>query len=240
MVLEDSFLSFWRDGYKKGYWYLLVLAIYYFCLAPCTLWSRQKHSVLFDLLYGITVFFLFKIALFFFATSMKDYLSLSLCANLWIYFYGSHILRKYDMIPLLMEKKWVYTLCFCAYIPLLLLYDNGVIVRFGQSVAIAAIVSLLFLFRKREDNRTLLEKGLSYLGRHTLDIYIYHYFFLRIIHLDALGKWFINTHNYLLEIALLILLALAVSVACVLLGMIIRQSEALRLLVYGQIPDKTN
>lgn len=83
--------------------------------------------------------------------------------------------------------------------------------------------------------RSKIENLLAWIGKGTLDIYIFHYFILQIINIPILGNWFIETSNYFLEVIFLCILSIIISCACICIGRTIRLSPLLTQIVYGKI-----
>lgn len=155
-------------------------------------------------------------------------------SNLWLYFYAGFLVRRYNGINQLKKSSLLFSVALISYIPLLILYDNGTLVHFAQIVPLTIMIILLYLFVYRNDKYSKTENLLAWIGKGTLDIYIYHYFILQIINIPYLGNWFISTSNYFFEIILLCILSISISCVCVMWGRIIRLSPLLTKIVYGK------
>jgi len=68
------------------------------------------------------------------------------------------------------------------------------------------------------ENETWVNSQLLLIGNHTLDIYIYHYFFIRFINID-----FVRAYHPLLELAFISILTLMIVYASMGVGMMIRK-----------------
>ena len=100
-------------------------------------------------------------------------------------------------------------------------------------MALAFIVAVSYLFIQREDCNTFVDRQLGYLGRHTLDIYIYHYFFIHITNLRVVGDWFAASGNIFIEVLLGIVLSIVIAYAAMGIGALLRKSQFINELVYG-------
>ena len=121
-----------------------------------------------------------------------------------------------------------------SYLPLLIFYDKGTLIHFAQIVPLTAIIILLYIFIYRNDKYSKVENLLAWIGKGTLDIYIYHYFILQIINIPYLGNWFIETSNYFLEMIVLFVMAVVISWTCIYMGKVVRLSPLLKKFVYGR------
>ena len=232
LCINDTFESFFANDFKKGYWYLWVLAVYYIFLMPTRINIIGRFSFVKDIVIGTVLFVFLK----FLARRIGtyDWFSLSLMSNLWIYFYTGFLVRRYNGISWLKKRASLFSVALLSYIPLLIFYDKGTLIHFAQIVPLTAIIILLYIFIYRNDKYSKVENLLAWIGKGTLDIYIYHYFILQIINIPYLGNWFIYTSNYFLEVILLCIMAVAISCICIYIGKVIRLSSLLTMFVYGR------
>lgn len=89
-----------------------------------------------------------------------------------------------------------------------------------MTIALTAIVALVALFFHFGDSLTFIDRLLLLIGNSTLNIYIYHYFFIRIINLE-----FLKTQSLPIEMAVTI--TLTIIIACGLISV----SKLIRLLI---------
>ena len=171
LCINDTFESFFANGFKKGYWYLWVLAIYYILLLPTKINVIRRFSIIKDLIIGIILFLFLKFISK--GVGIEDWLSLSLMSNLWVYFYAGFLVRRYNGINRLKKSSLLFSVALISYIPLLILYDNGTLVHFAQIVPLTIMIILLYLFVYRNDKYSKTENLLAWIGKGTLDIYIY-------------------------------------------------------------------
>ena len=207
LCIHESLERFFHNEFKHGYWYLLVLTVYYILLLPLRFIRFAQYNFIKDTIIGCVIFVLLK---FLDKRVEDDLFSLSLMANLWVYFYIGFLVRRYDGMKIIMKYNLLYTLSILLYFPLLLLYDSEQFVHFVQVVPITAIIFLLYFFASREKKQTKIDSILSWIGKSTLVIYIYHYFILQIINIPSLGNWFIDTHNFFFEIIFLCVLSISI------------------------------
>lgn len=228
-------MAFIADRYKQGYWYLYILTLFYLLMYVYGKLPKVKRSWLLDLAYLAFWQVAFVAADRMLGQDLSDMTGISMCRGYWIYFFLGYMARRYGWTEWLSEHNWLFTLALVTFVPLLYAYGTGLFVRFGQVLPLTAIIVLVFLFRRREHDITAVESILSSVGRSTLDIYVLHYFVLRIINLSDAASYLHRTSNYLLEITLLVFMALVVSGVCMFLGKVLRQSNIIRRVVYGEM-----
>lgn len=95
------------------------------------------------------------------------------------------------------------------------------------------MIILLFIFRQQETSNSYIEKILAFIGRNSLDVYVFQYFFFLIINLRDIAPWFNKTGNVLFESVLLVFITLTVSTLCIYVGRLLKKSEFIRKFVYG-------
>ena len=153
----------------------------------------------------------------------SDWFSISLMSNLWLYFYTGFLVRRYNGVDWLKKRTALFSIALISYIPLLILYDKETLIHFAQIVPLTAIIILLYIFIYRNDKYSKIENLLAWIGKGTLDIYIFHYFILQIINIP------------ILEVIFLCILSIIISCACICIGRTIRLSPLLTQIVYGKI-----
>lgn len=168
-MYTESLERFFHNEFKHGYWYLLVLAVYYILLLPLRFIRFAQYNFIKDTIIGCIIFVLLK---FLDKRVGDDLFSLSLIANFWIYFYIGFLVKRYNGINWLINKKSLFSIAFISYIPLLILYDKGIIVHFAQIVPLTAIIILLYIFVCRNDKYSKIENLLEWIGNRLL-IFIY-------------------------------------------------------------------
>ena len=85
------------------------------------------------------------------------------------------------------------------------------------TLALVAITALVALFSHFGDNHTFLDRQLLLIGNSTLDIYIYHYFFIRFINLE-----FLKTQSLPVELAVTATLAIIIVYCSLLVGRFVK------------------
>ena len=103
---------------------------------------------------------------------------------------------------------------------------------------VAAICFLLLLFEEREMRNSFWDKELLRLGNNSLEIYIFEYFFLVNINLHYLEVWFIQSHNYFLQLLFVLFMAIAISYSSLFVGKLSHKAGLLDDVIYGKFASK--
>jgi membrane-bound acyltransferase YfiQ involved in biofilm formation len=101
------------------------------------------------------------------------------------------------------------------------------------------IVSMLAIFKHYRgalSSNKKVGRGLQYVGKLTLDIYLLHYFFLP--NLPTLGEFFMGVENTALELVVSGALAMLVVVLCLIVSKVIRTSPFLAQYLLGESNKK--
>lgn len=230
--------AFLSDAYKHGYWYLLTLSEFYLLLFTFR-WNAMGGGK--GLIADVAQFTLISVFISqcgrFLPSSCYDALSLMFCHEHWMWFFGGYLVRKYHLIDKLFLHPWIYSIALVGFVATDILYigGNGHLFRV---VPIMGIIVLMYLFRQREDKTSIGERVLQTIGQHSLDVYIYHYFILRLLCLPAFGLWLCNTHNHLIEIGFCVTVAFIIAYISVFIGYIIRRGDLLSGIIYGTFLTK--
>lgn len=246
--IEDSVI----DGQKAGYWFTYVLFIYFIlyigidkttCLI-CREKTFNNITIITSIVVGLILYY--SINNGFLLNVLSPQTTSLLSISKWQYFlffsFGCYI-HKYYTLFLKIQKidylKWTILLIFvCCSI--WIFYQNSTEIIIHNYIlkifaGLLGIMLVMFLFKEHESHfssTTKLGNCLQYIGKHTLDIYFLHYFFLPY-NLSSVGRWLNNNPNPLLEFCMSLLLALIILVCCLILSKIIRISSTLAYLLLG-------
>lgn len=221
---------------KMGYWYLMSLSVFYCTLQLFRLNRANRFGV--DLLIGIGMWGIFWLGRKYLAQS-NDLFCLINCSNFYPFFMGGVMVRKYGLMDKLSLHKnnWLFTFSLIGYV-ILFNFETDIhfleMLRCLVLMPFCAVVVLLMAFSAREKSLSIVENMLSFVGRHTLDIYVIHYFVLSLFRLDGIGLWLEETGNSGFSLLFVTAVALIISFASICLGLLIRKSCFFRKFVYGE------
>lgn len=219
----------------SGYWYLVSLTIFNIALFPHRM--NKKNKLLIDLVLAIcwyVIFFLLwkKGGTFGAALCMEH------CTCFYPFFMLGHLLRKYDMLRHLTDSQPLFSICLLLAPVLFLMnsenyYIQNISGRF--LLPVCCIVVFVYIFSKTDHKESRSIRLSQFLGRNSLDVYLWHFAILYHIHLASVMNWFIETGNMFFEIILALVLGLLISLICVGFGKFIKQSSWIRNIAYGEI-----
>lgn len=234
LSFTGSAWSFIFDGMKKGYWYLLVLSVFsvlllLFKLNRSTLERTRKWG---DLLITALIYGILILLSFIFSPTVADLLSLHLCAIYWPFFIGGFFIRKYQLQDYLLKNNSIFSISLLLYALSVIIYLSG---HYGIHCigGLFAIPVFVYLFHETNTNR-LIDVELMRMGRHSLDIYLFHFFFVKVLFLGSLGQWIAETHNSLVEFCLALLIAICIGYICIGLASILHKSHLIENIVFGK------
>lgn len=247
-IITDSFV----DAQKAGYWFTYVLFIYFVLYigidkAICCFSRKPAFN-------DFTIFITFVVGLLLYYSINNGFLlgifppkiTTLLSINKWQYFiyfsFGCYIHKHYDYLKNYNYKyvKGGILVLFTSISICIFYQNNHDVFIFNNyllklSTALLGIMLVMFFFKENESlfsNSTKLGNCLQYIGKHTLDIYFLHYFFLPY-NMSFVGVWLANNPNPLLEFCMSAALGIVVIVCCLLVSKIIRLSPTLTYLLLG-------
>lgn len=221
-----------------GYWYLKSLTIYTVMLYVIT---RIRKTWINILLLALSF------AMFYVGWRTSPLLNEIFCLEHAVcfspFFFMGYYFRKYDLLSWATRSEWIFTLSLIGFVVLLFteLPIHGLQVLSRQYVRpTLAILFLTYLFAQRADKNSKIEKWLEWLGTKTLDIYLYHGFFLMsagfgIVNLSELSSWTLATNNHLACLLIIIVISVVLSYISIWIGQLLRCSKHLRMIIYGQL-----
>ena len=238
-VLEQnkSFIDFITDLWKNGLWYLLTLAEYYILLMPLRLNKAEKIKKRFvvDIAYFLGIYFLLYACRCHLQTSIQNVIGVNHLYGFWFMFYIGFLCKRYGFTSYIEQHNWVFSAALLFVVIRLIWQPLGSIPKLPE---LANILVLFYLFLKRESTNTFLENQLAYIGRNSIDVYILHYFIVNNLHLKPFGNFFIQNGNYFLEGIFTFILSLIIIYISILIGYILRKSEWMNDIVFGNIAKK--
>lgn len=227
--------TFITSDNKMGYWYLFVLSLFYMTMPLYALNKGNRWWLDMVLAVGIEV-------VFYIGWMRDDTFADTLCllnaASFYPFFIMGYMVRKYNMMDWLRKQNWIFTLSLLTFIVLFAFEPKNHAMHtlsWRLIQPITGILICLYFFEKRENESSLLESQLSFIGKHTLDVYVLHYFIVFSINLKVIGLWLKETDNALLATTLAIVITVPVTYCSVYAGKFIRKSKFVNEIVFGDI-----
>ena len=231
--------NLWNDKYKAGYWFCIVLFCFYLTITLTKTITRKTGS-----LGGVVIGAALSVVFMMFNTNaMTNWLGSHhipniLCLQQWQYFVffwmGSMANRYKERFFTLLDNGRVMAVGILLFFGSLLAFYHqpaglvGIKTEFLLWGGLGAVLSFAF-FRKYEKSfcrGTYVGRGLQYIGRRTLDVYLLHFFFLPT-GIEWVGDLVMGNGNPAIELFVSLLIALMVIALCLLTSNIVRLSPVL-------------
>ena len=238
----DIVENLWNDKYKGGYWFCIVLFVFYLIMTVAKAVTERVGGALLVLFLALAMMMLNTNMV----TDMLARYNIPnvLCIQQWqyfIFFYMGYMAHRYQttFFSWLDNGKVMAMAVMTFFGSLLLWYQQPmnlaeIKLTFLLWGGLGTLLSFAF-FRKYEDvfsHETRMGRWLQYVGRRTLDVYLLHFFFLPG-NLEWLGRYVMGNGNPTVELFVSLAIAIMVVCLCLLMGNIIRLSPVLAHWVLG-------
>jgi peptidoglycan/LPS O-acetylase OafA/YrhL len=165
-----------------------------------------------------------------------DVFSVGRCLEMWPYFMLGFFTRKYNLLDYIRRYPAIVSVAAITFIITffgVIEYCGYNLGRFYKLASATMLVFLLYVFSSREDMKTKLENQLALIGRYSLEVYIFHYFFLVNTNISFIQSWAMTTHNGLIELLLLVVISVTIAYLSMFAGWLFHQEKWLSRIVYG-------
>lgn len=241
---------FFESDHKLGYWFTWVLfpmfVVYY--LVSYLMRNRQLYVRQITLACVALVCYLLSLlgTHFYQKYGIANFLSLYNFLQYFQFFIFGTIFSCYrERMFQWLDKKYsttaVLVLFVVCYIvrnevmgmsaPFFKLMSKGLL-EVGRFMGVMTFVALFRCYSDFFSSKTAIGRFLQYTGRHTLDVYMLHFFFLP--RLVMVGVFFKHTPNFMLELSLCVGLSLLIMLCCFAVSCFIRVSPVLSYLFLGE------
>lgn len=233
------FLDGFFNSTKNGYWFTFVLFIFYiyYSLIRFSLHFFKVNNYYSDviiLLLGFTFYFLK------FLPIHHIYREL-FCMQFW-YLYvfftiGTLTKKYYDTVQYYIDERkniLIIPIALFVFFNLFGLQKLSMIIIFLTSLSGLIIVFSFFRYYKDSfSHENHLGIILQYIGRHTLDIYLLHFFFLPLNLKTVLAPIFIDHPLPIIEFSVSLMIALMIIGICLLISNLLRMPPFLGHFLFG-------
>lgn len=158
--------------------------------------------------------------------------SLWVIKQYWLFFVAAYFARKYNLMSLLAKRNLLFSLSLIGYVIGFLLYIHGNPHLFYLN-AFFFITAIFYVFMMMEKSNNVATRALSYLGKNTLEIYIFHFFIIQMTSLEVVGIWFAESGNVFLEVFTGIVYSVIVAYICIWFGKLLHLSELINNVLFG-------
>lgn len=228
------------DIFKLGYWFTYVLFFFYVFYSIIRFTCRKYEDYVCIVVAGL--FYIINWPPLFNSIPISEVLKSVLSIPFWYFFcfflLGTLLRKHFDFVQALLDKRGLISICVSIYFLLNIYQDvipgsSGVVVSF--SLSISGIVIIFSFFRTNQKSfskEKLLGRILQYIGRHTLDIYLLHSFFIP----GGLAQAVTVFKDYpmpVVEFVYSLVIALIIIGFCLLISNVIRLSPTLAHVLFG-------
>ena len=219
-----------------GYWYLFVLSGYYVLMSLFHYLNTYngKKGFLVDLVLAATIFVALAGLHFLLGKKVSDLFCVYKMFTFWPVFFFGYMVKKYQKLKDFVFSNIGYTIALIVYAVGLYLSYKEFWYYIGILMGVFAAAFFVNLFQRRENQSSFAERELARLGRGSLDVYIFHFFFLWTISLNPLGTYCYETGNLLLFVLVAAVLSVIIAYLCLLVGYILKSSSLLQTIIFGK------
>ena len=248
-----DFLSSFYNEFKNGYWFTYVLFVIYTLHFSLLLFYKKINFQIriFDLLLcllGGAMYLLYSRVYKYVDFDFCHYVSLKFVMKYYFFFVAGYMLKKYYLYleKYIFNDKILALVLFVAFIPFVSDNKKGpfCIIELAVSLSQVLLVYVFFMKNSFFSSENATNRHLALFGRHSMEIYFIHYFFLFsmpyaldfILHCQAIcfkgqpGFYFIP------EIFCILPIALSLAYLSIGVRFIINLSPTISRLFFGAIP----
>lgn len=220
-------------GVNLGYWFLP--ALFYCMLYGLIVYWVTNAIGKSDKIYWVLSMHLFLWMLLMVAYQLDFlvYIPYSLYAiKMYPFFCMGTFFDKYEKFKnKVIFSNYLYTISIVAYI-ILLIYGKEIPIKLNYT-GVFSIIILVHLFA---NHNSYIPQKMSFVGKYSLEIYIFHWFFLPT--LSAMGNWLSlqsigAEQNFIIMLCITLIIAIPIIFVCIILSYIIRGSKLLNMLCFG-------
>ena len=251
----ESIILFFNHPAKFGYWFTEVLLEMFVIYYTVSFLMRRRKLASRQIVLSIIAICFFILSLLG-ASTYSDHIVFNwLCIyQLLLYFqffiFGNIVSCYRDKVFKFIENPYIIGTAILLFFGLYFVnlqicgITNNVVMQglsklITEAVRYLGVITVLSVFRHYEtffSTETRIGRGLQYIGRRTLDIYLLHYFLIPKV--PAIGTFLSAHSNLVLETTTAILLSLLVILFCIIISNIIRVSSFLAYWLLGVKREK--
>lgn len=195
--LGVDIIAFFQNVWKWGFWYLFVLFALYLVSYPFAFIPAKYMRYVYVLMIPIWIFIYrhtYPIP-----QVINDTLDIDFIVRFFPYFFIGSIVKRHKLHSKLFTLP---TLGICLIITMMqnFIYDIAGRYLIDYIVTFAEIILIVSICRLGGQDFNTLRNGLTYIGRNTLYIYLFHYIALNIMAMPSLYEWFSENGNLWIDI----------------------------------------
>ena len=217
--------------FGNWYWYLKVLTIFSLLSIPV----MYKSKIWIDLLCICCSYILFG-CLWKFGDAVGQNLCMEHATCFYPFFALGMMTRKYNRLHELIKTDLLFAISIVGYA---YLFFNQSCVHIVNTLSdrflmpVFAIVIISNIFCKLEEKQSKVLQGLEYCGKHSLQVYLFHYFFVLFVNIQGLWLCGVDTKNNLYVHLLILFVSIVIAVLSIMVGEMLKSSKYISKIIYG-------
>lgn len=247
--LLDSVVLFFNSSSKLGYWFTEVLLEMFLVYYTISFLMRRSRLASRQIVLGIISVCFFVLSMFGSSFYAEHAISNWFClSNLFLYFqffvFGVIVSCYRDKVFRLIDNPYIIGIILLSFFGLyiagysqhnsaqtiLMIGVSKITNNLVRYLGVVILFAVFKYYREFFSLDTRVGRGLQYIGRRTLDIYLLHYFLIPV--LPSVGS-FLNQAGVVIEVTGAVVISMLVILFCLIISNIIRISPFLAYWLFG-------
>ena len=241
IYMGQTFQWFWFNQYKGGYWFLFTLfecqIVLLFFAIISNLINKKKRiwidvSFISIILLALKVISVLKLI----PTDIDNLLGFGIFNHHVLFMFFGLILVKYNFVIHFLTSNVLYAFVFIAFVVNIFLFNKlnfNIPYYWDLFQGLCGAVLFTAFFYRLSDNFKFKNQLVS-LGKRSLEIYIFHYFFIFSFILPQIGAFLRSNNSGVLELTLVVFFSISIIFISLSVGTIISQGNYLRFIILGK------
>lgn len=233
-IIHVPITDFIFQTMKSGYWYLLTLFELYLLSYPfrmTTKLSKEKSiTAIVDIAMGGVIIWIVRRCSLdeLDAHTISNALSILQLKQYFPVFITFYLLKKYELVESFLSNEIIYAFSILLSVAILLLVYYKIHIPGERTIAqFSMCLSLLGFLKRFSQSRHAFIPILNYVGQRSLDIYLFHYFFVGSMSLSFLIPILNADNSFSISILLLLPITAFVVILALVVGAFIHSSNIL-------------
>lgn len=254
----SDIIDFFTNSFKYGFWYVFVLFAFYILSYITNLSNINgmiKNSYVMYVVVAFVWYYVYR-HIYIVPDILNKILCLDLIVRYYPYFFVGNLIRKHGFLKII-EQEWL----FCVSVVWVLLsasiVDNNSIKsilsvidgsHFASLVyttlctfllyinAFSIIMIIMYIVQKvlRINSLSSFIKIFTFLGKNTLYIYLFHFFFIYAIDMPDLKLWFQHNSFFVFDLFLSVIPAAIIIICCLLIKYVLSLNKTIMAIVFNR------
>lgn len=221
---------------KYGYWYLITLfelyVIYYIVFSHNFL-HKTKYE---DFIKGCIIWILLKgFAHAHINEAILHAFQFTQLVVYWPFFFIAAFINKYKLQDKLFSSNNLFTISLLIFGGLFIYKEYFLIDNLMMyPLQFAGIFCIVYLIYKIKDRNNIVLDKLNHIGRSSLDVYIFHYFFIHVSYMKVVGNYFLEHPNFIMETIVTLAYSIIITYCSIYTGKLLRESKLISRILFNK------